>query len=97
MVLFYKAQNRTSFPRWRGPAKVIEMDESGATASFRSQTFKVARYCVRRRAKDSDLQEGDRPALTMLRDRGLGSVGEDMGLTSFLEGDVTKICELGAN
>ena len=49
------------------------MDESGVTVSFRSQTFKVARYCVRRRLKDSDLQEGDRPALAMHQDRGLGS------------------------
>ena len=26
MVLFYKARNRESLPRWRGPAKVIKMD-----------------------------------------------------------------------
>ena len=32
MALFYKAQNMKSLPRWRGPAKVIEMDESGVTA-----------------------------------------------------------------
>ena len=66
------------------------MDESGVTASFQSQTFKVARYCVRRRLKDSDLQGRDRPALTMLQDRGHGSAGGDTGLTPLLEGDATK-------
>ena len=96
MVLFYKAQNKKSLPRRRGPAKVIEMDESGVTASFQSQPFKVARNCVRRRLKDSDLQEGDKPALTMLHDRGLGSVGGDMGLTPFLDGDMTKDGQLEA-
>ena len=33
-VLFYKAPPRKSAPRWRGPAKVILMDDSGATLSF---------------------------------------------------------------
>ena len=70
MELFYKAQNRKGLPRWRGPAKVIGMDESGVTVTFQSQTFKVARYCVRRRPKDSDLQGGERPALAMLHDCG---------------------------
>ena len=70
MELFYKAQNRKGLPRWRGPAKVIGMDESGVTVTFQSQTFKVARYCVPRRPKDSDLQGGERPALAMLHDCG---------------------------
>ena len=34
MVIFYKAQNRKSSPRWRGPAKVLELDETGATVNF---------------------------------------------------------------
>ena len=45
--------------------------------------------------KDSDLQGGDRPALTTLQDHGLGSAGEGMELAPFLQGEVTKDCELG--
>ena len=36
MVLFYKAQNPKSLPRRRGPAIVLQMDESGVAASFQS-------------------------------------------------------------
>ena len=72
------------------------MDDSGVTASFQSQTLNVARYCVSHRVMDSDLRQGDRPAPTMLQDRGPGSVGGDMGLTPFLGGVVTEDCELGA-
>ena len=70
------------------------MGASGVTAPFESQTFEVARYCVRRRSKDSALQGGDRPALTMLQDRRLGRAGGGMGLTPFLGGEVTKDGEL---
>ena len=59
MVVFNKAQNRKSLSRRRGPAKALEIDESGVAVSFQSQNFRVARYCVRRRIKDSDLKEGD--------------------------------------
>ena len=64
MVLFYKAQSRKSAPRWRGPAKVLEIDDSEVTVSFQSQTFKVARYLLRRRMKDSEIQEGEGRART---------------------------------
>ena len=37
------AQSRKSSPRYRGPAEILEIDETGVTASFQSQTFKVAR------------------------------------------------------
>ena len=59
MALFCKAQNRKSSPRWRGPAKVLEIDETGVNVSFQSQNFKVARYCVRQRMKESEATEGD--------------------------------------
>ena len=81
MVFFFKAPNRESLPRRRGPAKVLGVDETGATESFQSQTFKVARYCVRRRVKDSEEPEGEGPALTMPRGHGMGSMGGDMGST----------------
>ena len=50
-VLFYKAPPRKSAPRWRGPAKVLFMDDSGATLSFQGLTFKVARHCVRKKVR----------------------------------------------
>ena len=42
-VLFCKA------PRWRGPAKILDIDDAGVRAKFRSQTLKVARCCVRKK------------------------------------------------
>ena len=59
MVLFYKTPNRKSSPRRRGPAKVSEIDETGVTVYFQSQTFKVARFCVRRRVKESEVADQD--------------------------------------
>ena len=35
-------------PRWRGPAAILEVGDTGATATFQSQTDNVARSCVRR-------------------------------------------------
>ena len=46
--LLYKASNRKGAPRWRGPAKILDVDDAGATAKFQSPTFKVARNCVGR-------------------------------------------------
>ena len=43
-----KAPNRESAPRRRGPAKILDIDDAGATVKFQSQTFKVSRYCVRK-------------------------------------------------
>ena len=55
MAIFYKAQNRKSSLRWGGPAKVQEIDETGVTVSFQIQHFKVARYYVGKRMKDSEV------------------------------------------
>ena len=46
-AVFFVAVNRKSEPRRRAPAKVSDIDETGATVKFHSKTFKVARYCVR--------------------------------------------------
>ena len=46
-ALFYKSARKRSAPRRGGPAKIAETDETGATAKFQSQTFKVARYYAR--------------------------------------------------
>ena len=57
IAISYKAQNRESSPRWRGPAKALEIDDAEVTASVQSQKFKVARYCVRKRTKESGVAE----------------------------------------
>ena len=42
-VLFNKAPRKKSNPRRRGPATILDIDESGVALKFQSQTFKVAR------------------------------------------------------
>ena len=56
-ALFYKTQNRRSLPRRRGPARIPDIDETGATVTLRSPTFKVARYCARNRMHRKDVHE----------------------------------------
>ena len=43
-VLLYKGRSKKSIPRWRGPALILDIDETGATAELQSRTFKVARF-----------------------------------------------------
>ena len=50
-VLFYNSPRRKSQPHWRGPAWVLDIDETGAMVKFQTQSFKVARYCVRKQVK----------------------------------------------
>ena len=57
-VLFYKAPRKKSNPRRRGPATILDIDESGAVLKFQPQTFEVARYCVRRKLEERDLPQG---------------------------------------
>ena len=42
-ALFYKAPHRKSHPRWRGPALILDIDETGVTVKYQTQSFKVAR------------------------------------------------------
>ena len=37
----------------------LGIDETGVTVYFQSQTFKVARFCVRRRVKESEVVDQD--------------------------------------
>ena len=46
-VVSYKASNSKGSPRRRGPAKILDVDDAGVTVKFQSQTFTVARHCVR--------------------------------------------------
>ena len=49
---FYKAPRKKSNPRWRSPAALPDIDESGATLKFQPQSCKVARFCVRRKSEE---------------------------------------------
>ena len=46
-ALSYKAQSKKCTPRRRGPALILDIDETGAAAKSLSRTFKVARFCAR--------------------------------------------------
>ena len=59
-VLFPKTQNRKSFPRMRGPAKILDIGETGGTATFRSQTSEIFRYCARERLGEAAVHEDGR-------------------------------------
>ena len=68
-------------PRWRGPANILEIDDAGETVE--SQTFKVARYCVRRKVGAQDAGDmGWNPASTgfgCFGQHAVGGVGEEPG------------------
>ena len=42
-------------PKWRGPVCVLDIDETGVTARYPSQTFRAARYCARRREDEKEV------------------------------------------
>ena len=47
-MLFHTTVNRRCTPRRRGPAKILNMYETGTTAKNQSPTFKVARDYIRK-------------------------------------------------
>ena len=80
-VLFDKATDRRSSPRWRGAAGILDIDGTGAAATFQNQTFKAARYCVRMRTEEKDAHEAGRQATGREGDPRMGhaSVCPDLG------------------
>ena len=56
-VLLYNAMNRRIKPRWRGPAKISDIAETGVTVKFQSLTFKAARYSVRKKSERRDSED----------------------------------------
>ena len=69
-VRFEKPPNRKSLPKWGGPACILEIDETGATARYQSQTFQAARNCVRKQVDEEE--PGDKkgtPGLELSSDR----------------------------
>ena len=68
-VFSHKAPSRKSQPKWRGPAWILDTDETGVAARYRSQTFKVARNCLRRRQGEEEVGDKEGPS-------GLGARGD---------------------
>ena len=67
-VLVHRAANRKSAPRRRGPAKIFDIAETGVAVKFQSQTFRVARYCVRKKVEEKDVEKAKcNPSSTQLR------------------------------
>ena len=57
VAAFYKAMNRKSTPRWRGPARIFDVDVTGATVKFQSETFEAPRFCAREREGEEDAED----------------------------------------
>ena len=57
--MFFWPSSPEGAPRWRGPAKILDVDDGVVTVKFHGQAFKVARYCVRKKAEAQDAGEAD--------------------------------------
>ena len=55
-ALFYKSVARRSAPERRGPAVILDFDETGVTLKFQSQTSDVGRLCVGKRVEPKDIR-----------------------------------------
>ena len=51
--LLYKAVSRKSTPN------ISDIAETGALATFQSQAFKMAQYCVRKKVEEKDVEDGE--------------------------------------
>ena len=60
-VLFCKAPNRGSHPKWRGPVCAQDIEETGVAARYQSQTLEVTRYCVRGRVEAGGVDNKEGP------------------------------------
>ena len=75
-ALFYKAQSEGGAPRRRVPALILDIDETGAIVKFQSQMRKAARFCVRKKGEEKDVEDAELdPVRTRFRQSGadLGS------------------------
>ena len=55
----YTIAYREGAPNWRGPAKIMAIDDTGATVKFQAQTLKVARYCFWKKVGEEDVEEAE--------------------------------------
>ena len=58
-MLSYKARNKKKMPRRRGPASILVIDETGATAKFQPETLKVACFCVSKKVEAADVGDAE--------------------------------------
>ena len=66
--LFYRAMNRRGARRRRGPAKIVDIEETGLPVKFQYPTFRAARYCVRKKAEEKIAEEVNwNPSQALLR------------------------------
>ena len=56
-VLPFKAVNQRSASRRRGPAKILDIDNTRVTVRFRGPTSKVARCCVREKMEEKGVAD----------------------------------------
>ena len=56
-------------PLWGGPALIPDIDATGVTAMFPPQTFKVARFRVRRKVEAKDAVRSEDSELDPMRVR----------------------------
>ena len=86
-MLSYKAQNKQIEPRRTGPASIADIDETGATAKFQAQTFKVERSCARKKVEAKEVEDSELdPMKVRLRSGGL-DLGNQQELVD-VEGDM---------
>ena len=55
-ALFDEAVNRKSAQRWRRPAQILDIDETGVTVTFQDHSIKLGRYCVRKKVEEKDVE-----------------------------------------
>ena len=89
LALFFKAQNRERSPRRRGTAEILDIDDTGVTASLQSQNFKDARFCVRKRTKESDVADAEWKTSLNRGDPWTGPLDGGTGLAPMLPEDFT--------
>ena len=84
----YGAANNQSAPRRRGPTEILDSDETGATVKFQSQTFKVARFCLRKTREPQaagDLNRNPAPGTSDTRDEAPSAdLGETRKMLDYL-------------
>ena len=67
-ALFPKTAKKRRTSRRRGPANIVDIGEAGVTAESQSQTFDVARCCVRKAVEGKDVEGGElNPLLARMR------------------------------
>ena len=81
-ALTFKAVDRRSAPRRRGPAKILAIEETGVPAKFQSQTFKLARYCVRKKMAPQDAGEAEMHCASGTSETRDGAPLADLGETA---------------